>query len=236
MTDRRYNDDEIAEIFQKASEGPQGTSLQRAGGDGLTLAQLQDIGREVGISPEAVDRAARSLDVRPRAGSRKFLGLPIGVQRTVDLGRRLTEDEWERLVVELREVFGARGTVSGSGSFRQWTNGNLQALLEPTATGQRLRMLTTKGNLPVSIVTGAAMMSMGIVAMITAGGIGHVGTVPDLLISLFGAGFIANSTLRLPSWARLRASQMEALTSRVALETAAPPAPDDPDDPKPLPP
>lgn len=221
MADRRYNDDEIAEIFRKASEGPQGTSLQRAGEDGLTLAQLQDIGREVGIAPEAVDRAARSLDVRPRAGSRTFLGLPIGVQRTVELGRRLSEEEWERLVVELREVFAARGTVSGSGSFRQWTNGNLQALLEPTATGQRLRMLTTKGSAGMSIVVGAAMMSMGIGAMITAGGVGHL---PDLLMSLFGAGYIANTVLRLPRWARLRGSQMEAITSRLALEAAALPA------------
>ena len=230
MADRRYNDDEIAEIFQKASEGPQGTSLQRAGGDGLTLAQLQDIGREVGIAPEAVDRAAKSLDVRPRGGSRKLLGLPIGVQRTVDLGRRLTEDEWERLVVELREVFGARGTVSGSGSFRQWTNGNLQALLEPTATGQRLRLLTMKGSAGISVVVGAAMMSMGIGAMLAAGGVAHL---PDLLIALFGAGYMANTILRLPRWARLRASQMEAITSQIALETAAPPAPEDS---KPLPP
>src|SRR4051794_40505284 len=72
MADRRYNDDEIAEIFQKASESPQGTSLQRSGEEGLTLAELQEIGREAGISPEAVDRAARSLEVRPLSAIRSF--------------------------------------------------------------------------------------------------------------------------------------------------------------------
>jgi hypothetical protein len=223
MPDRRYNDDEIAEIFQKASEGPQGAALQRSGEDGMTLAELQAIGREVGIAPEAVDRAAKSLDVRPRTGSRKFLGLPMGVERTIELGRRLTEDEWERLIVELREVFGARGTVSSSGSFRQWTNGNLQALLEPTPNGQRLRISTVKGNAGISLVIGAAMMSMGIGAMIAAGGVAHL---PDLLISLFGAGYIANTVVRLPRWARLRASQMDAITTRLALENGA----DVPDD------
>jgi hypothetical protein len=225
MPDRRYSDDEIAEIFQKASEGPQGTSLQRAGDDGLTLAELQDIGREVGISPEAVDRAARSLAARPLARTRKFIGLPIGVQRSVDLGRRLTDEEWEQLVVELREVFGARGTVSASGSFRQWTNGNLQALLEPTASGHRLRISTVKGNAGIAMIVGAAMMSMGIGAMIAAGGVAHL---PDLLISLFGAGYMANSALRLPRWARLRGSQMDAITSRLALETATQPASENP--------
>jgi hypothetical protein len=221
MPDRRYNDDEIAEIFQKASEGPQGASLQRSGEEGMTLAELQAIGREVGISPEAVDRAAKSLDVRPRAGTRKFLGLPLGVERTIELGRRLSEEEWERLVVELREVFRARGVVSSSGSFRQWTNGNLQALLEPTATGHRLRLLTRKGNFLVSLALGAAMTSIGIGALITAGGVGQLATVPDLLLALFGAGYLANATLRLPRWARLRGQQMEAITTRLALETGA---------------
>jgi hypothetical protein len=228
MPDRRYNDDEIAEIFQKASEGPQGASLQRGGEEGMSLAELQAIGREVGIAPEAVDRAAKSLDVRPRAGTRTFLGLPLGVERTIDLGRRLTEEEWERLVVELREVFRARGVVSSSGSFRQWTNGNLQALLEPTVTGHRLRLLTTKGNLRMSILTGAAMVCIGVGTMMAAGGVGYAGAVTDVLLSLFGAGFIANSVLRVPGWARLRGSQMDAITTRLALETATQPAPEDP--------
>jgi hypothetical protein len=228
MPDRRYNDDEIAEIFRQAAEGPQGTSVQPASQEGMTLAELREIGREAGLSPEAVDRAAKALDVRPRAGSRTFLGLPMGVERTIELDRRLTEEEWEHLVVELREVFRARGVVSSSGSFRQWTNGNLQALLEPTATGNRLRLLTRKGNLPLSIVLGAGMLFLGVSALITAGGVGQLATVPDLLLALFGAGYLANATLRLPRWARLRASQMDAITTRLALETATPPAPNDP--------
>lgn len=145
MIDRRYDDDEVAEIFRKAAEGPQSLPRQAARNEGMTLAELQDIGREVGISPEAVEGAARSLELRPRGAVRQFLGLPIGVGRTIALDRRLSEAEWERLVVELREVFHARGTVSSNGSFRQWTNGNLQALLEPMGNGHCLRLTTTRG-------------------------------------------------------------------------------------------
>ena len=36
----------------------------------------------------------------------------------------------------------ARGHLSEEGPFRQWTNGNLQALLEPTESGQQLRLKT----------------------------------------------------------------------------------------------
>jgi hypothetical protein len=230
MTTRRYNDDEIAAIFQKAAEGPQGASLQSAGQEGMTLAELQEIGREVGISPEAIDSAARSLEIRPQAGVRSFLGLPIGVQRTIALNRQLTESEWERLVVELREVFGARGAVSSTGSFRQWTNGNLQALLEPTPNGHRLRISTIKGSLPMTMAAGAAMLGIGIFTSIAAAAAGHLaGAIPEAaLMSLFGAGIIAISALRLPPWARLRERQMEAITTRLALETAA-------EDPKQLP-
>jgi hypothetical protein len=197
----------------------------------MTLAELQDIGREVGISPEAVDRAARSLEVRPLGNIRSFLGLPIGVERSVALERRLSEEEWERLVVEMREVFGARGAVSANGSFRQWTNGNLQALLEPTPNGHRLRLSTVKGNARVSMAAGAMMIGVSVVMGVSAAVAGQLAQVVPMvsMIALLGSGFLASTVLRLPSWARLRGHQMEGITTRLALETK-------PEDPKQLPP
>lgn len=50
------------------------------------------------------------------AGSRTLLGLPIGVERRVNLGRRFSDDEWEQLVGELRDVFQARGRLRADGS------------------------------------------------------------------------------------------------------------------------
>jgi hypothetical protein len=223
MTDRRYDDDEAAEIFQKAAEGPQSLPEQATRNEGMTLAELQDIGREVGISPEAVESAARSLEIRPSVAARTVLGLPIGVARTIALNRRLSEAEWELLVVQLREVFHARGTVSSSGSFRQWTNGNLQALLEPVANGHRLRLTTTRGASLFSMRIGAAMLGLGGVAAIAAAFAGNLSAaVPGVVIlSLTGVFSIANGALRLPRWARLRARQMEAITTQLALETGS---------------
>src|SRR5690242_20793983 len=145
VTDRRYNDKEMAAIFRTATEGLPGPRREVSREEGMTLADLQAIGREVGISPDAVAQAAQALDISRGPASRTFLGLPIGVTRTVNLNRRLTDAEWERLVVQLRDVFDARGTTRSDGSFRQWTNGNLQVLLEPTETGHRLRFRTVHG-------------------------------------------------------------------------------------------
>jgi hypothetical protein len=221
MTDRRYDDDEAAEIFRKAAEGPQSLPPQSARDHGMTLAELQDIGREVGISPEAVESAARSLKMRPSVAATTVLGLPIGVARTIALNRRLSEAEWEQLVVQLREVFHARGTVSSSGSFRQWTNGNLQALLEPVANGHRLRLTTTRAASLFSMRIGAALVGFSGVLAIAASMAGHlVPSMPGItIVGLIGVGAFANGALRLPSWARRRAQQMEAIASQLALET-----------------
>ena len=230
MTDRRYDDEEVEEIFRKAAEGPQALPHQSAGETGMTLAELQEIGREAGLSPDAVANAARSLTLRPRGELRRFLGLPIGVERTISLDRRLDEAEWERLVVDLREVFNARGAVTSSGSFRQWTNGNLQAMLEPTATGQRLRLVTTRGASRFSMSVGSALVGFSGVLAISASMAGHlVPSIPGIsIIALIGLGAFLNGALRLPGWARRRAQQMDAIATQLALETGRDAPRDDP--------
>jgi len=218
MAERRYNDKEIAAIFRAAAEeGPQSPQREVARDEGLTLAELQAIGSEVGIPSDAVAQAARAVDVRLGAASRTFLGLPIGVARTVNLNRRLTDEEWERLVVQLREVFNARGRTSSEGSLQQWTNGNLQMLLEPTENGHRLRFGTLHGGARASI--GAGIAALGITAIVVISGAvwGTLGeAIPGIaLMAAAGAGMIASGALRLPRWARLREAQMEALAARI---------------------
>ena len=227
MADRRYNDKEIAAIFRAATEGPQNPQREVPPEEGLTLGELQAIGREVGISPAAVAQAAQALEIRQGGTSRTFLGLPIGVARTVNLNRRLTDREWEHLVVQLREVFNARGSTRSDGSLRQWTNGNLQVLLEPTETGHRLRFRTLHGAARASIRAGlAALATAATVALVTAMR-GQFGEAIPGIVFLFtvGAGMIVSGALRLPRWARLRGHQMESLAAQVASPPKSAPPP-----------
>lgn len=221
MPERRYNDTEIAAIFRAATESQPAPSSQPdvPSDEGLTLTDLQTIGREVGIAPEAVAQAARALDTRVGAASRTFLGLRIGVARTVNLNRRLTDEEWERLVVQLREVFNARGRTRSDGSLRQWTNGNLQVLLEPTATGHRLRFGTIHGAARGAIGVGFAFLGVtAAIALTTALSGTFANAIPGMaFLVLAGAGFIASGALRLPRWARQRERQMEALAAQIAV-------------------
>jgi hypothetical protein len=219
MTDRRFDEEEVAAIFRQATEAQQTTQRQLPSGEGMTLAELQEIGREVGITPDLVARAAASLEQAGTPTSRKFLGLPIGVGRTIELDRKLSDDEWERLVVDLRETFNARGTVRQEGSFRQWTNGNLQVLLEPTASGHRIRLSTVKGDALAWMRGGLVTLGIATIVAIAAvvGGPNQDRLSSALLIGALAAGQFVIGAIRLPGWSRLRRQQMEDVSRRLTL-------------------
>jgi hypothetical protein len=221
MSERRYNDDEVAEIFARASETEQGTRRQLPAAEGLTLSELQRIGQEAGIAPELVAHAATSLDQPRQPETPVFLGLPLGAARTVRLERRLTDAEWEQLVVDLRETFNARGTVRSEGSLRQWSNGNLQVLLEPDGQGQRVRFRTIKGSARPYMFLGLGAMGVAVATFLSSTLTGALGGVDALVkvspMALVGAAFFAMGALPLRRWARLRREQMEQLAQRLSF-------------------
>ncbi|MDA1081739.1 MAG: serine hydrolase [Gemmatimonadetes bacterium] len=60
MTERRFSDEEVAALFERAAAAEHATPRPVAASSGMTLAALQDIGREVGIEPELVGRRAKN--------------------------------------------------------------------------------------------------------------------------------------------------------------------------------
>ena len=224
MSERRYSDDEVEAIFAQASEVEPEAPQRLHSGEGRTLSELQAIGREAGLSPEAIAAAARSLDQPAQPQPARFLGLPLGVARTVKLNRRLTDAEWERMVVQLRETFDARGVLRDEGAFRSWSNGNLQVLLEPDGEGQQVRFRTLHGQSRALMFMGLGLMSVSIVTTMA----GMLVTGMNEALSGFGSLFFIGAAsfgvgaLRLPGWARRRREQMEELARRV---TQLPPDP-----------
>jgi hypothetical protein len=221
MTEHRlYSDSEVTRIFERAAEAQVEHGAQRGlvHAEGMSLEQLQEIGREAGISAEAIARAARELH-REQASTRTFMGLPIGVGLTVELDRPLDDAEWSRLVGDLRETFHARGRVREDGAFRQWTNGNLQALVEPTPNGHRVRLSTVKGTARPYMSAGGAMI--GTAAIMTALA-AFQGTLADpgfirssMMVAAIGLGMFAAGSIPLPGWARRRRQQMEEIADKL---------------------
>ncbi len=221
MPTRRYDDDEVREIFALATTSPSPDRSLTVEPGGLTLGDLQRIGQEAGIDPSLVAAAAATLEARGRAAPvRKGFGMPIGVSRVVELPRTPTDREWEQLVSICRTTFGARGRVTGSGGLREWSQGNLHVCVEPTARGYQLRMATVKGDaMPLNWI-GLLMTGMTIV-LGTVGAIAGDPLQAPVAVGPFGgiaAGAFGLNALRLPRWARERERQMGSIAEQaVAL-------------------
>ncbi len=217
MDERRYMEEESEEIFEAAATAGDSDRHALSSAKGFTLAELQEIGREVGLAPERIADAATALEVRRSALPRRTsFGMPISVGRIIDLPRAPTDREWELLVGELRETFNAQGKVGSSGSVRQWTNGNLHAYIEPTEAGYRLRLGTLKGNAGVLNMMGIAGMGMGTVlfgALLLTGSLAD-DMVGPLVFGVVGAATMISNLIRLPRWARRREEQMEYIAAR----------------------
>lgn len=224
MTERRFSDAEIAQIFERATSGH---ALQAShASEGMTLAELQSIGREVGIPAEQIARAALSLSSEAKP-TQRILGMTTGVAHTVHLARKLTDEEWERFIVVVRETFNARGTMTSQGSLKHWSNGNLQVWLEPTEVGHRVRFQTAKGNAPWTLGAGLLMSAVSVIGETTAvlTGVAHdLGLVASFgVLGVIGIGAVATTALRLPLWASARQAQMEELGARVSAMALVPP-------------
>ncbi|UCC26040.1 MAG: hypothetical protein JSU98_02850 [Gemmatimonadales bacterium] len=232
MTERRYTDAEMAEIFDRATregaapaEGPEARALMRA--DGFTLSELQEIGREAGIAPEAVARSAAALELRSEEAEavRRVVGAPLGVSRSVSLPRRVTEDEWHRIVAALRDTFDANGRVRESGEFREWRNGNLSVALEPEGQGTRLRMRTRKGGGEALPIAGVGLFGISAFAAVygVLQGAPVMSSLSEALsLLLLGGGLWTAGYLSLKGWARRRLAQFRETGARIAGIAAEP--------------
>lgn len=221
----RFNEDEAAAIFARAAEVETSGRQPASGPGGMTLAELQEIGKEAGLSPEAVAQAAVSLR---RAGTPvpapRFLGIPIGVARTVALDRPLSDEEWGGLVAELRATFNTGGNVRSDGNFREWRNGNLRVHAGPAPGGYQVDMRTSKGSARSLMTVGGALTGIS-GALLAAGlltGSMAPGDIADLTpILSVGAGLFGAGVFQVPAWARRRREQFERIAERLRAAVRA---------------
>lgn len=222
---RRYNEQEIAAIFKRAAADQEAAQRQLSAGGGLTLAEIEAIGKEAGITPAFIARAAAALDrTAPAPPPTTLLGLPISVAHAVELPGAFSEEDWDRLVVDLRETFQAPGEVRRDGALRQWRNGNLHALVEPTDGGHRLRFGTLSDAMRSRLVGSAVFFVMGLFFMLLVAAKGDFGvdlgdTLFVTMFAVLGMGGLGVSAYQLSRWRAQRERQMEAVAAR-ALERA----------------
>lgn len=230
---RHYDEDEARRIFAIATRGNSDGASDVRTDRGLTLAELQEIGSEAGIHPERVADAARGMDARPaRAPRITSLGIQVSAGELVSLPRRPTETEWCTVVARCRDLFEAPGEVRDHGDAREWSNGALRVLLEPTTNGYQLRFVTVNRRFRFLNRIGALLAVVGLTflgvgapgAVAASGGVLDVlqTLLPSLLVAGGGLGFVAYGALRLPGWVATREAQFERLSEDVRSLLDAP--------------
>lgn len=234
MAERRFDDDEVREILIRATE-PRDVPAAvvpatpaSAQGHSLTLAELQDVAREVGIAPARVAEAATALEVeRGSSPTETYLGVPISASHVVRLPRMLEPAEWDRFVVHLRDTFDAEGSVRTEGSLQTWSNGNLKVLLEPLDEGARLRFQSMHGMSRshleggvVSVVSGLVLgLTLGALSIFTGKAIPWGLFATAAAFPVMGVGMYAIGLSKAAEWLPVRRSDFLML-GREALRVA----------------
>lgn len=139
----RFSEDDARRIFARAAERQRVDAPE----EGLTLAELQEIGLAAGLDPTNVAAAVAEIQAGGgHAPGPSFAGIPSEWRRVRVLPVAVTDAAWERMVADLRRTFKQTGTPSQIGRVREWTaslsgHGSADGLrfaLEPTDAGTRV--------------------------------------------------------------------------------------------------
>lgn len=213
MPERHYSDEEVKRILASAVESDAALSAG-ASERGMTLAEIQRIGTEAGLSAASVSAAAVALDhTSSLPATQRLLGLRVGVAQTIALPRPLDDAAWRQLVGFLRDTFEAHGREQDFAGRREWRNGNLRVTLEPAGEGALLQMRTRNGGIRSLVRTGASLLlGAGVVGAV--GALTHAGAhvAPGVLTLAFGgAAMTGLGAMQLPGWSATRQKQFQAI-------------------------
>jgi hypothetical protein len=216
INERRFTDREVREILKRAAERrpTQGLTVGR----GLSLAELQSIGKEVGIDPSQLEEVARSVVLQSELSPHPFLGVPTVVRSMRTVEGQLDPTQTAAVLSTIRNIMGRHGEVSEVGGSLEWRTkgGSVETLVSVSSRGggtivegsANLRQLAVGTFIPGGIVTSVIAL-MGIAL-----------SIGDTSLSIAGValsgGFVA------AAYAGLRAYVVKAFRSEsVKLEAVA---------------
>jgi hypothetical protein len=141
-----FSEEEARQIFARASERQHAVAGR---GEGLSLTELQAIGREAGLDPAHIAAAVADLRSGPTPEPTVVAGIDLTPRRVRVLPVELSDDLWEEMVARLRRTFGAKGVPSEVGRIREWTSGptsNLHVVAEPVEGGTRVTIESSRAD------------------------------------------------------------------------------------------
>jgi hypothetical protein len=119
--DHRFTDQEVALVLQHAARIEE-RRAETGTGRGVTLPELREIAREVGLAPEVIDQAVAAVRAGVRPPHRELLGAPLSTRVVRAVPGRLGDAAMQRLVQLVEEQVEATGTVTEALGTVRWTS------------------------------------------------------------------------------------------------------------------
>ncbi|HMB90534.1 MAG TPA: hypothetical protein VKP65_06785 [Rhodothermales bacterium] len=121
---RRYSEREIGAILKRATEWQEERDETTASAPaGLTLEEIEEIAREVGVDADLVRRAATETvyTCTPEKGWH-LLGAPIKVKHEAVMSAPAREEDLDEMVVAIRAHLGQKGRFEKLNGVLTWTS------------------------------------------------------------------------------------------------------------------
>ncbi len=118
---RRFTDQEVALVLHRATE-IEARRADSAAAHGLTLRELQDIAKEIGLRPEVLAEAVAVVQSGARSHSPEVLGPALSTKTVRGVRGQLTESDLQGLVRVIEDQVDATGTVTEALGTVRWTS------------------------------------------------------------------------------------------------------------------
>jgi hypothetical protein len=180
---RRFGDDDIQRILQTAAELQERSSLvPHVDGGGLTLDDLRQVAREVGIDPRFVDLAASHVDAPIERTESVVAGGPTRWHFRTSVPGVIPEGDLDRMLQAIRSTLHQKGEVAEVWGRVEWSHDKVA----PTIVGISSRDGTTEIDVS-SVKSQEAGIMHGL--MVPFGGI-FGGAALSGLLGVSGAGVL----------------------------------------------
>jgi hypothetical protein len=225
---RRFTDREMKLIFERAGEA----DVAGRGEQGHSLAEMQEIARQVGLNPADIAKAA--LAIRASENSNPILGAPVRFHASRTLPTLLTEDDIVGVVLRIRGATGVHGELRKVPGGFEWRARTATGLFVVgfTARSGRTRIDVTIARSEEAILTAAGAGVAGAIAGVSASffianalqAVGYGEVAVSAVTAIGGAWMAARMVWSRVSrrWAKKTESLMQTITEDAELPGSGP--------------
>jgi len=213
LTDRRYSEEEMALILKRAVEKQSNSNLPaRSPDQGFTLAEMQEIGAEVGIDATRITAAANSLDHRPDPPTSRVSPARAKFNRWIDVP--VEEKDLQEMMELVRRNVKKPGQVTEVLGGAEWRGksaaGAHHVSIRPEQEGTRLEV---EGVYTESLL-GALVGTSPLGALLAGAFANGQGASPALVLLMAVVGFVVAT---IPWWVLIRNSRehLEGITDQL---------------------